>query len=92
MDLEKIKEKCAEIAKAFSEGKTPQEIADMFQPEHVWDDNDDPDYVYYMTDFLDLGFGINFVKYASGGDKWWWENDDEIYLIESEEWIHWKEL
>lgn len=91
MDKERIKEKCAEIAKALNEGKTPQEIAEIFKPEHVWDDNDDREYVYYMVDFLELGFGINFIR-SVNNDRWRWENEDEIYLIDAKDWANWKSL
>lgn len=90
MNTEKIKEKCAKIKKALKEGKTPQEIAEIFGAvmQGVVDTSGDCEYDEYCVDFD--GFGVNFWR--EGEEEWHWKNNDEIYLWETEDWANWKSL
>lgn len=88
MNTEKIKEKCSEIEKALKEGKTPQEIAEMFGAVKQGANND-YEYEEYIIDFE--GFGITFWK-EPNDTRWFWENQDEIWLFETDDWAHWKSL
>ena len=92
MDKTKIKEKCEKIAKALKEGKTPQEIADMFNAvqQGVNDTSCDDEYIEHLVDFAE-GFGITFWR-DQDNPEWHWENGDEIWLWETEDWAHWKFL
>lgn len=89
MDKIKIKEKCALIEQSLNDGKTPQEIAKVFNASGHSEGRTSCDYEYeeYIIDFEE-GFGITFWQ-LDGGD-WHWENEDEIWLHESEEFAHWK--
>ena len=93
MNTEKIKELCAEIEKAFNDGKTPQEIAETFNA-YNHGENNDYEYDEYIVDFKigdDDGFGITFWR-DQLNPEWHWENSDEIWLWETEDWAHWKQL
>lgn len=92
MDKTKIKKKCAEIAKALKEGMTPQEVAKMFGAvkQGVNDTSCDDEYIEYLVDFAE-GFGITFWQ-SPDVTLWHWENEDEIWLNETEDFAHWKSL
>lgn len=96
MDKERIKEKCAEIAKALNEGKTPQKIAEIFGAvdQGVYDTSCDCEYDDYVVDFEiadGIGFGVTFWRMFNDSE-WHWTNDDEIWLWETEDYANWKSL
>ena len=96
MNTEKIKEKCALIEQALNEGKTPQEIAEMFGATNVFHDTTQKHidgYEEYLIDFNIDGceFGITLF-HDDEFPKWRWENDDEIWLFDKQEFVIWKSL
>lgn len=94
MNKEKIKEKCAEIEKALKDGKTPQEIAEMFNAYDQGDASCSDEYDDYIVDFKvadGIGFGVTFWR-ECGETDWHWTNDDEIWLWETEDYANWKSL
>lgn len=83
-----IKGMCEAIEESLKEGKTPQEIAEMFNATYQWEN--DEEYLYYNIDFDN--FGITLVSDPDKPDEWYWENGDEIWLFEAKDWAYWKQL
>lgn len=87
-----IKGICEAIEENLNDGKTPQEIAEMFGAVRHGETGDAIacEFEEYMMDFSD-GFGITFWR-ENGETDWHWENEDEIWLFEANDWAHWKSL
>lgn len=91
-----IKGICEAISKNLEAGKTPQEIAEMFGATNIFHDTTQKDidgYEEYLIDFKIDGceFGITLFR-DDEFPKWRWENDDEIWMFDTQNFKHWKSL
>lgn len=88
--LNQVKGVCEAVDVLLNNGKTPQEIADIFgvKTEYVTDDDE---YDYLLVDFPN--FGITFEASKDAHNKWRWVNEDEVWVYQGyPKTYNWKEL